>query len=218
VFSGFPKDALGFFHELSVEQNKDWFLANKARYDAQWVAPMQALLDEVAAKAPLKVGAPKIMRIYRDTRFAKDKTPYKTHIAGRIPTAKGHTFLYAHFGIDEEWLGGGVYFFEPKQLAVWRKTIHGRGGEAIDKLVQKLRKQGFETGGHDDYVRMPKPYKDDHPRAYLLKMKGLTSGYGEVPRGLVHKPGLVKWIVDQGKANAPLFRWLDEHIPRASEG
>jgi uncharacterized protein (TIGR02453 family) len=217
VFTGFPRDALGFFHELSVEMNRDWFLANKARYDEQWVAPMQALLEEVAAKAPVKVGAPKIMRIYRDTRFAKDKTPYKTHIAGRIPTAKGHTFLYAHFGIDEEWLGGGVYFFDAKQLAAWRRIVNGKRGEEVDKLVQKLRKAGFATGGHDDYVRMPKPFADDHPRAYLLKMKGLSSGYGEVPRGLVHKPGLVKWIVEQAKANAALTRWLDEHIPKSSD-
>src|SRR5258706_15964704 len=88
-FAGFPKDAMQFWHELAAEMNKDWFTANKERYETVWVNPMLALLGEVteklrAAYKPLALGEPKVMRIYRDTRFAKDKSPYKTHIAGVI--------------------------------------------------------------------------------------------------------------------------------------
>src|SRR5215208_4682177 len=73
-FAGFAKDAMGFWHELASEMNRDWFIANKARYEAQWVQPMQALLDDVArrlarAYRPLALGAPKVMRIHRDVRF-----------------------------------------------------------------------------------------------------------------------------------------------------
>ena len=216
MFAGFSKDAPGFFHELSVEMNRDWFLTNKERYEATWVAPMTALLDEVRAKLCKayggKLGAPKIMRIHRDVRFSKNKQPYKTHIGASIATAKGHTALYLHLGVTEEFVGCGAYFFEPKQLVKWRKTIAGKGGEPLAKLVAKLRKTGYEIGGHDDYVRVPKSYAADHPRAELLKQKGLTGAFPAMPKGLLHKAGLVDWIATHGKAMAPLVTWLDEHV------
>src|SRR5262245_22257352 len=106
-FQGFDRAAPGFFHELAAEQNKKWFDANKQRYQDQWVAPMTALLAEVSAKlakayAPLKMAPAKLFRIYRDTRFAKDKSPYKTHIAGVIPfTGKASSMpMYVHIGMD----------------------------------------------------------------------------------------------------------------------
>src|SRR6266850_6243211 len=90
MFAGFERSAPQFFHELAAEMNREWFEANKARYLAQWVEPMTALLTEVGAKlanayAPAKLAPPKLFRIYRDTRFSKDKTPYKTHVAGVLP-------------------------------------------------------------------------------------------------------------------------------------
>ena len=89
-FIGFDRDAMQFLHELTVEMNREWFEANKARYQMRWVEPMAALLGEVAGRlakvyAPVKLGPPKLFRIYRDTRFSKDKSPYKTHVAGAIP-------------------------------------------------------------------------------------------------------------------------------------
>ena len=212
MFTGFAKDAPGFFHELSIEMNRDWFLANKERYEALWVAPMTALLAAVRAKLPGKPGAPKIMRIHRDVRFSRNKQPYKTHIGASIPTAKGHTALYMHLGVDEELVGCGAYYFEPAQLAKWRKLVAGKAGEPLAKLVGKLRAAGYKVGGHDDYVRVPKPYAADHPRAELLKQKGLTAAYPEMPRGLLHKPGLVDWLVTHGKATAPLMAWLDANV------
>jgi uncharacterized protein (TIGR02453 family) len=215
MFAGFAKDAPGFFHELSIEMNRDWFLANKERYEATWVAPMSELLAEVRgrlAKVYGKLGEPKIMRIHRDVRFAKNKQPYKTHIGASIATAKDHTALYIHLGVDEEFVGCGAYYFEPAALAKWRKLVAGKAGEPLAKLIAKLRKAGYTVGGHDDYVRVPKPYAAEHPRAALLKQKGLTGAFPEMPRGLLHKPGLVDWLVTHGKAMAPLVTWLDEHV------
>src|SRR6476469_7272717 len=105
AFAGFERDAMQFLHELSVEMNREWFEANKARYQARWVEPMTALLGDVAARlaktyAPIKLQPPKLFRIYRDTRFSKDKSPYKTHVAGRIGLREGCSALYLHVGID----------------------------------------------------------------------------------------------------------------------
>ena len=217
MFDGFPRDAPGFFHELSIEMNRDWFLANKERYETAWVAPMSVLLDEVRTKlatayAPAKLAAPKIMRIHRDVRFSKNKQPYKTHIGASISTAKGGTALYLHLGVEEEFVGCGVYYFEPPQLAKWRKVVAGKGGESLAKLVAKLRKAGYAVHGHDDYLRVPKPYAADHPRAELLKMKGLTAGFPPMPKGMLHKPTLAAWLATHAKAMAPLVRWLDDHV------
>jgi uncharacterized protein (TIGR02453 family) len=216
MFAGFPKDAPGFFHELSIEMNRDWFLANKERYETAWVAPMTLLLDEVRAKLAKayggKLGAPKLMRIHRDVRFSKNKQPYKTHIGASISTAKGNTALYIHLGVEEEFVGAGAYYFEPPQLVKWRKVVAGKSGEEIAKLVAKLRKAGYAVHGHDDYVRVPRPYAADHPRAELLKMKGLTGGFPAMPKGMLHQPALAEWLVTHGKAMAPLVSWLDAKV------
>ena len=219
TFTGFPKSAPAFFHELAAEMNRDWFQANKQRYETEWVAPMTELLAAVGkrlapAYKPLELGEPKIMRIYRDVRFAKDKSPYKTHIGAVITVAgkkvgeTGNAAMYIHLGTEEEFVGVGTYFFDGPQLAKWRKVVAGKEGAALMKLVAKLRKAGYVVGGHDDYKKVPKPYAPDHPHAELLKWKGLTAGPDELPRGILHKAELADWLVKHGKALAPIVTWL----------
>jgi len=222
MFSGFDRSAPAFFAELGVEMNKTWFEANKQRYLDQWVAPMTALLEEVGAKlartyAPEKLGPPKLFRIYRDTRFAKDKSPYKTHIAAVLPFARARSGLPLYFqvGLEEEDVGAGTYAFEEKRLATWRKLVAAdKTGKPLAALVARLRKAGYEVGGHDDYKRVPKGFAPDHPRAELLKMRGITARAPEMPHGLLHERGLVDWMVQQGKGMAPLVRWLATNIKR----
>jgi len=219
AFAGFDRDALQFLHELSLEMNREWFEANKARYQARWVTPLTALLDDVRARlaktyAPIKLGPPKIFRIYRDTRFSKDKTPYKTHVAGMISLREGCAALYMHLGIgDEEFVGAGTYYFEPNQLPRWRKVVAAdKTGKEIAAIVAKLRKRKFEVGGHEDYKKVPKGFAPDHPRAEFLKMRGLTAGPPSIPRGLIHKPAFADWLVEQGKAMAPMTSWLYRNV------
>jgi uncharacterized protein (TIGR02453 family) len=217
-FTGFDRDAVQFLHELAVEMNREWFEANKPRFQARWVVPMTALLEDVRARlaksyAPLKLLPPKLFRIYRDTRFSKDKSPYKTHVAGTISLREGCTAMYVHIGLDEEFVGGGTYFFEDTQLARWRKLVAAdKTGKDIAGIVAKLRKRGYQVGGHDDYKKVPKGFDPEHPRAELLKMRGLTAGPPEIPKGLLHKPGLADWLVDHGKAMAPLVSWLYRNV------
>jgi uncharacterized protein (TIGR02453 family) len=223
AFTGFARSAPGFFHELSVEMNRDWFLANKQRYETEWVDPMTALLEDVGqrlapAYRPRKLSAPRIMRIYRDVRFSKDKAPYKTHIGAALTTEgkrvgpAGTTAMYIHLGVDEEFVGVGTYFFEPDKLAKWRKVVAGKQGAKLLALVNKLRDAGYEVGGHDDFKKVPRGFAPEHPHAELLKLKGLTGGPGAIPRGLIHKPAFADWLVEHGKRLAPMVLWLDEHV------
>jgi uncharacterized protein (TIGR02453 family) len=224
AFAGFDPDAVQFLHELAANMNKPWFDANKERYETRWVKPMAALLDDIGARlakayAPVKLGAPKIFRIYRDTRFSNDKSPYKTHVAGALPLAgnkmsdSGCAAMYIHLGIDEEFIGVGSYYFDDKQLAKWRKLVAAdKTGKAIAALVAKLRTAGYPVGGHEDYKKVPKPYAEDHPRAELLKMRGLTGGFPAIPKGMLHEAELADWLVEHGKVTAPLVTWLATNV------
>jgi uncharacterized protein (TIGR02453 family) len=165
TFGGFARDAMGFWHELAIEMNRDWYQANKARYQVLWEQPMHALLATVRAQlapvyAPRTLAPPKVMRLHRDVRFSKDKTPYKTHIGAVLQLGAGAkavgdtaTALYIHLGLDDEMIGAGIYQFDPAQLARYRKAVLGKPGEALVTIATTLRRKGYQVGGHDDYVR-----------------------------------------------------------------
>jgi uncharacterized protein (TIGR02453 family) len=217
-FSGFDREAPQFLAELAAEMNRDWFEANKPRFAQLWVQPMTTLLGEIAARlakpyAPLKLGKPKLFRQHRDVRFSKDKSPYKTHVSGLVPLREHCVAIYMHFGIDSEFVGAGTYYFEPTQLPRWRKLVAAdKTGKQVVQLATKLRGAGYEVGGHEDYKRVPKPYNEDHPRAVLLKQRGLTVGFPAIPRGLFHRRELVDWMVEKAAASSPLVTWLARNM------
>lgn len=90
VFKGIPADAFDFFEELAADNNKAWWTENKARYESNVRGPVEALLTDVEKE----FGPAKIFRPYRDTRFSKDKTPYKTNLVLRAPAASLYLLLW----------------------------------------------------------------------------------------------------------------------------
>jgi len=222
-FRGFDRDAMAFWHELAAEMNREWFLANKARYEATWVVPMSSLLHAVSSKLARaypgkKIGAPKVMRIHRDVRFSKDKAPYKTYIGGMLPIAAGRitesvAALYVHFGIDdggeEEIVAIGQYAFPPELIPRWRKRVaDAKTGPVIAKLLAGLDAKGYGRMAIDTLARVPKPYDAEHPRGDLLRMKGLVVSPPAIPKGLIHKPAFVDWLADHAARAAPVVHWL----------
>ncbi|HKE15666.1 MAG TPA: TIGR02453 family protein [Kofleriaceae bacterium] len=223
AFGGFDRKAMQFWHELAAEMNREWFLENKERYETQWLRPMTALLAGASARlAPayrgVKLGAPRVMRINRDIRFSKDKSPYKTWIGGGVSLGErkpneGVTALYVHFGVDAEFSGAGQYVFVGDTLTRWRRKLDDKvKGPEIAKIVAGLRKAKYQVTAYDELVRVPRPYAADHPRADLLRMKGLVIGFPAIPRGLIHRPELVGWLVGHAKAAAPLATWLYRNL------
>jgi uncharacterized protein (TIGR02453 family) len=215
-FRGFDKRAPGFFHELASEQSRDWFNAHKDDYLTLWQRPMEALLGEVRARlAPayrgIKLSTPKVFRIHRDVRFAKDKTPYKTHIAGVIGTG-GAAAIYLHLGL-EEFVGAGTWELEPDRLAKWRKLVAAdKSGREIAALVAKAEKARLTVGAHETLVRVPKPYDAEHPRADLLRRKGFTLAFPPIPAGLIHDAKLATWLASEAKKAAPVVTWLTKKL------
>lgn len=222
-FTGFHRKAMQFWHELAAEMNRDWFLDNKQRYEEQWVQPLTALLTAASAKLAaayrgVKLGAPRVMRINRDIRFSKDKSPYKTWVGAGVSLGErkpnqGVTALYVHFGVDEEFTGAGQYVFMDETLARWRKKVDDRTrGPEIDKIVRSLRKAKYTVTAYEELARVPRPFSPDHPRADLLKMKGLVVGFPKIPRGLIHRPQFLDWLVGHGRTAAPLATWLHKNL------
>jgi uncharacterized protein (TIGR02453 family) len=182
-FNGFSEDFFGFFEELKRNNNREWFNANKTRYHESVVNPMgdyiRCIAPELKRISPFYRADPKahggsMFRIYRDTRFSKDKTPYKTHAAchfrheaGRDAHAPG---FYVHLETGGISVGGGIWRPPAKQLGLIREFIADNPG-AWDKLRQSavIRKMGGVQG--DSLKRPPRGYAIDARHIDDLKRK-----------------------------------------------
>jgi uncharacterized protein (TIGR02453 family) len=225
AFRGFPDARGDFFLALALHNDRDWFQSHRSEYEEGWAAPMAALLDEVrdgldGAYGRRGLSEPKVFRIHRDVRFSKDKTPYKTHVAGWIPLETGRAAIpgvspaaiYLQVGVDERFTGSGCWTLEPDALKRFRTALlDPRRGAALARRLDVLTARGFSISSSGSLVRVPAGVAPDHPRAGLLRMKGLVVDPGEVPRKLLTRPGLAGWLVEQARAAAPVVNWLADH-------
>jgi len=182
-FKGFPKDFFVFFKELKENNNRDWFTANKSRYQESVVTPMGEYITSIAPhlesisphyNADPRAHGGSMFRIYRDTRFSKDKTPYKTHAAchfrhksGRDAHAPG---FYLHIETDGISIGGGIWHPPSKQLGQIREFIVDNPS-AWEKLgqVPDVKKIGGVQG--DSLSRPPRGYPSDARHIEDLRRK-----------------------------------------------
>ena len=221
-FTGFPKEGVGFFRELSLRQDRDWFKANKARYQELWEAPLGALLEAVQPRLAkvyrgLPLEKPKAFRIYRDVRFSKDKSPFKTNVAGVIAGKGGHeagapAALYLHLGLTEE-AGVGHWMLSPEQLVSLRRVLlDPKLGAELRKKVAALEAKGFTADAMEKLKRVPKGVDPAHPSAELLKLKGLGFLFPKIPPRVRFTAALADWLVDRSAEAAPLVLWLHARL------
>jgi uncharacterized protein (TIGR02453 family) len=206
TFTGFPVAALDFYDDLEMDNTKSFWTAHKAVYDEAVKAPMTAL---VAALEP-EFGSAKVFRPYRDVRFAKDKTPYKTHQGAFVPSGPA-TGWYVQVGAPGVRVGVGYYEASSPRLASLREAIADeRSGRALQRILDRLRKQGWEQGG-EKLKTTPRGYDADHPRIELLRHKSLTLGrsYGFEP--VIHTAGLLDRVRADWRAGRPFVEWVAEH-------
>jgi uncharacterized protein (TIGR02453 family) len=220
-FEGFADPDAKFFKQLAKKNQRDWFQAHKAEYEEGWNAPMKLLLGEVreaidAAYEYSDLDEAKVFRIYRDVRFSKDKAPYKTHIGGFIALKRAGRkatdlpiALYFHIGDGERFGAAGHYIMEPDSLARFRTAVaDDKRGKELEKLLAGLGKKGYKADSHGRLQRVPKGYDPGHPRAELLKLKGLTVSFPALPKGLIASRRLVPWLANHCKTTAPFVEWL----------
>ena len=207
TFEGFPAAALDFYDDLEMDNTKSFWEANKAVYADAVKAPFQAL--DVALEP--EFGAMKIFRPYRDVRFSKDKTPFKTHQGGFVGVAPA-TGYYVQVGAPGVRTGVGFYEASPARLASFREAIaHDKYGPQLEKIVAKLQRDGFELGG-ERLKTSPRGYDADHPRIELLRHKSVTLGRDHGFAPYIHTPELLDKIRADWRAGKALIDWVLEHV------
>lgn len=183
TFPGFPLETLRFLHDLKLNNNRDWFLDNKQRYESlvrtpalEFISAMQEPLKKLSphfVAVPKKVGG-SLMRVYRDVRFSKDKTPYKTNIGIHFRHKRGKDVhapgVYLHIDTEEVFLGIGIWHPESKALGKIRKAIAKESTRWLKIKKAAGFKKAFECQG-DKLKRKPKDYPADHPMIEELKWK-----------------------------------------------
>src|SRR5260370_2154337 len=140
AFSGWPEEALDFYDGLAADNTKTFWTAHKAVYDEKILGPMTELTEELAEE----FGEPKIFRPYRDVRFSKDKTPYKTHI-GAVVGDSG----YVQFSVEGLGAGAGRWAMNPEPLARYRAAVdQRRRGPEPEEVVAEIEKAAIPIPGH----------------------------------------------------------------------
>jgi uncharacterized protein (TIGR02453 family) len=205
-FTGFPAAALDFYDDLEMDNTKSFWTAHKHVYEESVRVPMADLMAELEEE----FGTAKLFRPYRDVRFAKDKTPYKTHQGAYVAVAPA-TGWYVQVSAPGVRVDAGFYDATADRLARLRTAIDDdRRGRQLEKLLAKLEKAGWSIGG-DKLKTSPRGYDADHPRIDLLRHKSLTVGknYGFAP--VIHTAALVTQIRTDWQATTPLITWLTDN-------
>jgi uncharacterized protein (TIGR02453 family) len=223
-FPGFPPEAMEFFRALKKNNKREWFQKRKHIYEEKVLAPMVDLVTAFNRRlvrfAPEYVNEPRraIYRIYRDTRFSKDKTPYKTHIAAVFP----HQGLGKHncggfyFGIDPDELevAGGLYMPGPEQLRAVRDHIAASSKE-FERLVSNKTLRGLMGSLWGDQLsRVPKGYAPEHPAAAYLRYKQWIFYTTSLPPKLATTPELLEEIVKRAKVMTQFVEFLNRPLKK----
>jgi uncharacterized protein (TIGR02453 family) len=221
AFAGFPEDMVRFFRSLKRNNRREWFQPRKHLFEQHVKTPMLELVGginaELAKFAPEYVTEPKnaVFRIYRDTRFSADKTPYKSHIAasfsrrgsGRLG-AGGFYFSVSHEVIE---VAAGIYHPEREVMLLVRNHIAETHQELTRILAdQKTRKLAGSLQG-DALTRSPKGFDPEHPAAGFIKMKDWILDVTLSP-SLATTPKLHGEIVARFRAMAPLIQYLNRPL------
>ncbi len=209
-FSGFPVSALDFYDDLEVDNTRSFWEQHKPTYDTDVRAPMLALVAALEAEFA-QPGLPvKVFRPHRDVRFAKDKTPYKTHQGAFVPS--GHaTGWYVEISARGTRVGAGFYDAGGPRLAAIREAVaHARFGPELEGILADLTREGFEVSGERLKTR-PRGYAADHPRIELLRHKQLMAGrrYGFDTDAI--GPGLLDRVRDDWRLLRPFVTWVATH-------
>jgi uncharacterized protein (TIGR02453 family) len=218
AFPGFPKEGIQFFRSLMRNNRREWFQPRKQIFEDKLKQPMRELVmelnREMARFAPEYVTDPEkaIYRIYRDTRFSKDKTPYKDHIAAsfhrRSAVAHGDAGFYFSVSHKEVAVGGGVYMPSPETLQAIRQHLAAHHAEFRKLIRGKAVRELFGEMQGSQLTRVPKGFAADGPAADLVRYKQFLF-FVELAPELAATEALYGEIVRRFRAIAPFLRFLN---------
>jgi uncharacterized protein (TIGR02453 family) len=226
-FAGFAPDAMKFFRRLRNNNHRDWFLKHKEHYETVLVAPMRALVFEIA-DALSDAGIPitpnhksPVMRIYRDVRFSANKTPYKTAISAYLRRGgegvhAGGVFL--QFSDKERFIAMGFWLPERELLNAWRHRIASKPKEFL-KMTATLHKHGHSLDGEGALRRLPRGF-DAHAQSPVAEYLKLNSFFvmEEVSEAQLRSGKLVADVRKFAAATRPLLEYgwkVEADLPKS---
>ncbi|MDQ6716105.1 MAG: DUF2461 domain-containing protein [Actinomycetota bacterium] len=211
-FSGIPADAVAFYAELAEHNTREWWAANKDRYENSVRMPLVELTEALAEE----FGPAKVFRPHRDVRFSPDKTPYKDRQGAIAELADGMGF-YVQIGPEGLTTGGGYHHHASDQLSRYRAAVDDEvsGGE-LEQVVDGLRDGGFQIGG-DQLKTRPKGVPDGHPRLELLRHKSLVAWRDHGVPSWLSRPTALEKVRADWQAIRPLGEWLTSHVGPTQE-
>lgn len=199
-YATFKPETIAFLRELEKNNNRDWFNENKSRYESDvldvalnFIQSMHDPLQEIAphfTAIPKRMGG-SLMRVYRDTRFSKNKAPYKTNIGIQFRHEQAKDVhapgFYVHIDPEQVFLGVGLWRPEPEALAAIRERISARQAEWLRARDDKSFAGHFDLGG-ESLSRPPRGYDKEHPliedikRKDFIAIKNMNIGEATAPR------------------------------------
>ncbi|MGO9080516.1 MAG: DUF2461 domain-containing protein [Streptosporangiaceae bacterium] len=173
TFQGWPEEALDFYEGLAADNSKSYWTAHRQVYEACVLAPMTDLVADLAPQ----FGPGKIFRPYRDVRFSKDKSPYRTEIGAVIGDG------YVRLSADGLAAGNGMYMMSADQLSRYRQAVaQEQSGAELAAVIGAVEGEQIAVRGREELKTAPRGYPADHQRIGLLRCKGLIA-WREWPAG-----------------------------------
>lgn len=201
-FDGFGDRVVEFYEGLEADNSKAYWTDHKPVYEADVRAPMEALL----ARLEPEFGTGSIFRPYRDVRFARDKSPYKTSCGATAGP------FYVEVSAKGLLAAGGNYQMSPDQVQRFRTALDDdRHGPDLEARVAALEPAGLTIDG-DRLKTRPRGVDPDHPRIELLRHRSLYAWRRWQPDDELHMPGCADRVAEAWRAMRPLEEWLTDHV------
>jgi len=223
VFEGYPQEGIDFLSELAENNDRAWFSERKPIFEELVQKPTQAFVVALGQRLQLispgigydtRLVGGSIMRIYRDIRFSKDKTPFHTSV--RLVFWEGISrkdmLSGIHVRIDPAGAGvfAGIWKFDREQLASYRDAVVNDDlGAGLEQAIRAVEAAGGYTVGGEHYKRVPRGYDVEHPRAGLLRYNGLHAHTAaSIGPEVITRLGLVDVCFEHCRNMAPIHHWL----------
>ncbi|MHA6524743.1 DUF2461 domain-containing protein [Tessaracoccus sp. G1721] len=204
---GIPFEAVDFYEELELNNSREWWAANRERYDTVVRAPMAGL----GAALEEEFGAFKVFRPNRDVRFSQDKSPYKTH-QGVVVSTASRMGWYVQVSAEGLMTAAGWYAASPGQVARYRAALDDEdAGEELQGIVDGLRDAGYVVDG-DRLKTRPRGVEEDHPLLDLMRHRTLTASREYGAPDWLATSALVGRVAADWRAYRPLMDWLGAQV------
>ena len=229
MFQGFDNKAFQFLKHLKNNNSREWFAENKSNYESALREPSKLLLNEIDQlfikhRLPYEANPKKsLFRINRDTRFSKDKTPYKTNVGITFPVHRKQDHIvhatktekpgmYLHIEPGACFIAGGLYMPDGQQLKSIRERIESDWTILHKIQQQRAFKKEFPKGLLGEKLKtMPRGYDPEHPGKEYLRMKQFIV-MENIPDSAVKSETLIKTLLAKASAMSALIVFLDEAI------